>query len=55
MSQQLRESIREEEGNRDLIHDRDSVLSGDVDLGVKATGMKILKTPFRVPTANACC
>ncbi len=54
-SQQFRESIRDEEGNRYLIHDRDSIFSDDVDLAVEAMGMKILKTPVRAPTANAYC
>jgi transposase InsO family protein len=53
--QQFREAIHGEEGNRFLIHDRDSIYSTDLDSAVESTGLKILKTPVRAPTANAYC
>jgi transposase InsO family protein len=38
-----------------LIHDRDSIYAQELDLGVKAMGVKVLKTPFRSPQANSYC
>ncbi len=38
-----------------LIHDRDSIYSSELDTAVKSMGMRILKTPFRAPQANAYC
>ena len=53
--QQFREVITGEQLQQFLIHDRDSIYSADFDSGLKAMGMKILKTPFRAPQANAFC
>jgi len=53
--QQFREVIREDEGQRYLIHDRDSKYSAELDSGIRSMGLKILKTPVRTPTANAYC
>ena len=53
--QQFREVITGEQPQRFLIHDRDSIYSSDFDSGLKAMGLKILKTPFRAPRANAFC
>jgi transposase InsO family protein len=53
--QQFREVIRGDEGQRYLIHDRDSKYSAELDSGIKSIGLKILKTPVRTPTANAYC
>jgi putative transposase len=53
--QQFREVIRGDEGQRYLIHDRDSKYSADLDSGIQSMGLKILKTPVRTPTANAYC
>ncbi len=53
--QQFREVITGEQPQRFLIHDRDSIYSADFDSGLKAMGLKILKTPFRAPQANAFC
>lgn len=53
--QQFREVITGEEPQQFLIHDRDSVYSSDFDSGLKAMDIKILKTPFRAPQANAFC
>src|SRR5208282_3681677 len=38
-----------------LIHDRDSIYSRDFDAGLKAMDLRILKTPYRAPQANAFC
>jgi len=53
--QQFREVIQGKEMPRFLIHDRDSIYSVELDLAIKSTGLKILKTPVRAPTANAYC
>jgi putative transposase len=53
--QQFREVITGEQPQQFLIHDRDSIYSADFDSGLQAMGMKILKTPFRAPQANAFC
>lgn len=53
--QQFREAINDEQGYRFLIHDRDSIYSQELALGVQAMGVKVLKTPFRSPQANSYC
>jgi putative transposase len=53
--QQFREAISGEELFRYLIHDRDCIYSRELDCALKAMGLRILKTPFRVPQANAYC
>jgi transposase InsO family protein len=53
--QQFREAINDQQGYRFLVHDRDSIYSQELDLGVKAMGVKALKTPFRSPQANSYC
>jgi len=53
--QQFREVITGEQPQQFLIHDRDSIYSPEFDSGLKAMGLKILKTPFRAPQANAFC
>jgi putative transposase len=53
--QQFREGVQEETDMRFLIHDRDCIYSADLDLSIESTGIKILKTPVRAPTANAFC
>ncbi len=53
--QQFREAISGEEPYRYLIHDRDRIYSRELDSGLKAMGLRILKTPFRAPQANAYC
>ena len=44
-----------EEPYRCFIHDRDSIYSPELDAALKAMGLKILKTPYRAPQANAYC
>src|SRR5215468_820882 len=53
--QQFREAVDNEGAYRFLIHDRDSIYSEELDLGVRAIGVKVLKTPFRSPQANSHC
>jgi putative transposase len=53
--QQFREVITGEQAQRFLIHDRDSIYSSDFDSALKAMGLRILKTPFQAPQANAFC
>jgi len=53
--QQFRESIVGDEGYRFIIHDRDRIYSRDLDDGLRALGLTILKTPRRAPQANAIC
>ena len=53
--QQLREAIPSEPRYRFLIHDRDSIFSADLDKSVRNLGLRVLKTPYRSPRANAHC
>jgi len=53
--QQFREVMTGEQPWRFLIHDRDSIYSSEFDSALKAMDLKILKTPFRAPQANAFC
>jgi putative transposase len=50
--QQFRAAIDNEQNYRFLIHDRDSIYSEELDLAVRAMGVRILKTPFRSPQAK---
>ncbi|MEA3276111.1 MAG: integrase core domain-containing protein, partial [Pseudomonadota bacterium] len=53
--QQLREAIPSDYAYRDLIHDRDSIFSAELDSSVANLRLKVLRTPYRVPQANAYC
>jgi putative transposase len=53
--QQFREAVDNGQDYRFLIHDRDSIYSEELDLAVRAMGVRILKTPFRSPQANSHC
>jgi putative transposase len=53
--QQCREAIPADHPYRMLIHDRDTIFSKDVDQGVRHMGLHVVKTPVRVPVANAIC
>jgi len=53
--QQFREVLDSEQDYRFVTHDRDKIYSQDLDLAVRAMGVKILKTPFRSPQANSHC
>jgi transposase InsO family protein len=53
--QQLRMATPGNAQHRFLIHDRDSIFSREIDGTLTSTGLTILKTPVRVPQANAHC
>lgn len=53
--QQFREVVSGEKPYRFLIHDRDSIYSPPLDSALAAMGLRILKTPYRPPQANAYC
>jgi hypothetical protein len=53
--QQFREALADEHAYRFVIHDRDSIFSKDLDRGVKAMGVRVLRTPVPAPKANAVC
>ncbi|WP_143309666.1 integrase core domain-containing protein [Candidatus Entotheonella palauensis] len=53
--QQFREAIPCDHTYRILIHDRDSIFSKSVDQRVRHIGLHVLKTPVRMPVANALC
>lgn len=53
--QQFREVMTGEQPQQFLIHDRDSIYSSEFDSALKAMDLKILKSPFRAPQANAFC
>jgi transposase InsO family protein len=54
-AQQFRMIVRDDQGHRFLIHDRDTIFSEGVDRTLEAMGLEVLKTPPRVPQANAFC
>ena len=41
--------------HRFVIHDRDSIFSKALDGGLRAMGLRVLKTPRSTPQANAIC
>jgi transposase InsO family protein len=53
--QQFREVTMGEQSYRFVIHDRDSIYSPQLDSALKAMGLRVLKTPFQAPQANAFC
>jgi len=53
--QQFRECVIGDEGYKFIIHDRDSIYSDEVDSSLRASGLRVLKTPYRAPQANAFC
>jgi putative transposase len=53
--QQFREVVTGDQPYRFVLHDRDSIYSSDLDSVLKAMDLKILKTPFQAPQANAFC
>jgi hypothetical protein len=53
--QQLREALGYEDRYRYLIHDRDGIFAKNLDESIGRLGLKVLKTPFRSPMANAMC
>ena len=53
--QQFREVVTGEQSYRFVLHDRDSIDSSELDSALAAMGLRILKTPFQAPQANAFC
>jgi putative transposase len=54
-AQQVRMVISGDEAHRYVIHDRDTIYSNGVDRTLETMGLTVLKTPVRVPQANAFC
>ena len=54
-AQQFRMIVLGDQGHRFVIHDRDTIYSEGVDRTLEAMGLEVLKTPVRVPQANAFC
>ena len=44
-----------DQGQRFVIHDRDTIYSEGVDRTLEGMGLAVLKTPARVPQANTFC
>jgi hypothetical protein len=42
-----------DQAHRFVIHDRDAIYSESVDRTLEAMGLIVLKTPVRIPQANA--
>ena len=53
--QQFREALPGDHPYRFVIHDRDSIFSRELDKGVTAMGVRVLRTPVRAPKANSVC
>ena len=54
-AQQFRMAVSGEQPYRWVIHDRDTIFTDSVDRTIGALGLTVLKTPVRVPQANAHC
>jgi putative transposase len=54
-AQQFRMIVPGDQAHRFVIHDRDTIYSEGVDRTLEAMGLRVLKTPVRVPQANAFC
>jgi len=53
--QQFRETLPDDHPYRFVIHDRDSIFSNELDKGVTAMGVRVVRTPVRAPQANSIC
>jgi transposase InsO family protein len=53
--QQFREVMLDEQSYRFVLHNRDRIYSSELDSALRAMDLKILKTPFQAPQANAFC
>jgi putative transposase len=53
--QQFRECMIGDEGYKFIIHDRDSIYSSEVDALLRALELRVSRTPYRAPQANAFC
>ncbi|MBV8810570.1 MAG: transposase [Acidobacteriaceae bacterium] len=53
--QQLREALPGDQEYKFLLHDRHTSFSADLDQEVQSWGIHVLRSPVRMPTANAHC
>ena len=53
--QQLREALPGDADYKSLLHDRHSTFSANLDETVESWGIRVLRSPVRMPTANAYC
>jgi transposase InsO family protein len=53
--QQFREVVTGDQPYRFVLHDRDHIYSSELAAALKAMGLRIWKTPFQAPQANAFC
>jgi transposase InsO family protein len=53
--QQLREALSDDRNCRFLLHDRHKTFSASLDEEVASWGIHVLRSPLRMPTANAHC
>jgi transposase InsO family protein len=53
--QQLRETLPGDQNYKFLLHDRHSTFSPGLDEEVESWGIQVLRSPVRMPTANAHC
>ena len=49
---QLREAITSDHTYKYLIHNRDRIFSADLDQSTRKLGLRVLKSPYRIPLAN---
>jgi putative transposase len=54
-TQQFRSVLTGDDPYRFVVHDRDTVFSAAVDDALRSMNLRVLKTPVRVPQANAFC
>jgi putative transposase len=54
-TQQFRSLLPGDDPYRFVVHDRDAVFSSAVDDALRSMNLRVLKTPARVPQANAFC
>jgi len=53
--QRFRETLPGDHSYRFVLHDRDSIYSQELDQAVTQLGVRVLRSPVRVPTVNAFC
>jgi len=53
--QQFRACVTGESGHQFVVHDNDKIYAPAVDRGLRAMGLRVLKTPIAAPQANAYC
>ena len=47
--------VRDKDGHKYLIHDRDRIFAKRLDDSIRALGLEVLRSPFASPKANATC